>query len=172
MFYPRGAVPNGALRNPQAIAYLPRPDKHADETIAFGRLPERNDRQSNNITVGFILKRTAVGHAVHLKSVPQFPKAMGRAVMEKERLIVTVIGEDRKGIVARISTFLYESGINILDINQKIMESYFVMAMLVDMKESNIPLEGVRTGLEKIGKEMGVLVQIQHENIFKMMHRV
>jgi len=118
------------------------------------------------------LKRTADGHAVHLKSVPHFPKAMGRAVMEKERLIVTVIGEDRKGIVAGISTFLYESGINILDINQKIMESYFVMAMLVDMKESSIPLEGVRTGLEKIGKELGVLVQIQHENIFKMMHRV
>jgi len=92
--------------------------------------------------------------------------------MVKEHLIVTVIGEDKKGIVAKIATFLYESNINIEDINQKIMESYFVMSMLVDMKESNIPLENVRTGLEEIGRELGVLVQIQHENIFKMMHRV
>jgi ACT domain-containing protein len=92
--------------------------------------------------------------------------------MVKEHLIVTVIGEDKKGIVAKVSTFLYESNINILDISQKIMESYFVMAMLVDMKDSTIPLEGVRSGLERIGKDLGVLVQIQHENIFKMMHRV
>jgi ACT domain-containing protein len=92
--------------------------------------------------------------------------------MDKEHLIVTVIGEDKKGIVAKVSTFLYESHINILDISQKIMESYFVMAMLVDMKDSTIPLESVRTGLERIGGELGVLVQIQHENIFKTMHRV
>jgi len=92
--------------------------------------------------------------------------------MEKEYLIVTVIGEDRKGIVAKIATFLYESNINVEDINQKIMESYFVMTMLVDMKESNIRLENVRNGLEKIGRELGILIQIQHENIFKMMHRV
>ena len=92
--------------------------------------------------------------------------------MDKEHLIVTVIGEDKKGIVAKVSTFLYESNINILDISQKIMESYFVMAMLVDMKDSTIPLESVRTGLERIGGELGVLVQIQHENIFKTMHRV
>jgi len=97
---------------------------------------------------------------------------MGGIIMVKEHLIVTVIGEDKKGIVAKVSTFLYESNINILDISQKIMESYFVMAMLVDMKESAIPLEGVRTGLERIGKELGVLVQIQHEDIFKTMHRV
>jgi len=92
--------------------------------------------------------------------------------MEKEHLFVTVIGEDRKGIVANISSFLYDSNINIEDINQKIMESYFVMTMLVDMKDSKIPLETVRAGLENIGKELGVLIQIQHENIFKMMHRV
>jgi ACT domain-containing protein len=92
--------------------------------------------------------------------------------MDKEHLIVTVIGEDKKGIVAKIATFLYESDINIEDINQKIMKSYFVMTMLVDMKESSLPLEKVRSGLEEIGRELGVLVQIQHENIFKMMHRV
>jgi ACT domain-containing protein len=92
--------------------------------------------------------------------------------MEKELLFITVIGEDRKGIVAKISMLLYECNINIEDINQKIMDSYFVMIMLVDMKESKQSLEKVREGLEKIGEELGLRIQIQHENIFKMMHRV
>ena len=92
--------------------------------------------------------------------------------MEKELLFITVIGEDKKGIVAKISTLLYECNINIEDINQRIMGSYFVMMMLVDMKESKHSLEDVRAELEKIGEELALKIQIQHENIFKMMHRV
>ena len=92
--------------------------------------------------------------------------------MEKELLFITVIGEDKKGIVARISSLLYECDINIEDINQKIMGSYFVMTMLVNMKESKYSLEKVREELEKIGEELLLKVQIQHENIFKMMHRI
>ena len=92
--------------------------------------------------------------------------------MEKEQLFITVIGEDRKGIVAKISTLLYECDINIEDINQKIMDSYFVMIMLVDMKESKQSLEKVREELEKLGDALRVKIQIQHEDIFKMMHRV
>ncbi|MFZ5572313.1 MAG: ACT domain-containing protein [Thermodesulfobacteriota bacterium] len=92
--------------------------------------------------------------------------------MEKELLFITVIGHDRKGIVAKISTLLYQSDINIEDINQKIMGTYFVMIMLVDMKSSRQSLEDVRKGLEQIGAELGLNIQIQHENIFKMMHRV
>lgn len=92
--------------------------------------------------------------------------------MEKEQLFITVIGEDKKGIVAKISALLYECDINIEDINQKIMDSYFVMIMLVDMKQSKQSLEKVREELEKIGDALRVKIQIQHENIFKMMHRV
>ncbi|MFC1839762.1 ACT domain-containing protein [Thermodesulfobacteriota bacterium] len=92
--------------------------------------------------------------------------------MEKELLFITVVGEDKKGIVAKISNLLYECDINIEDINQKIMGSYFVMTMLVDMKESKYSLEKVREELEKIGEELRLKVQIQHENIFKMMHRI
>ena len=90
----------------------------------------------------------------------------------KELLFITVIGQDRKGIVAKISNLLYQYDINIEDISQKIMGSYFVMTTLVDMKDSTKPLEEVRAGLEKIGQELGIQIQIQHENIFKMMHRI
>lgn len=92
--------------------------------------------------------------------------------MEKESLFITVIGEDKKGIVAKISMLLFECDINIEDINQRIMGNFFVMIMLVDMKGSRYSLEKVREELEKIGEELKLKIQIQHENIFKMMHRV
>lgn len=92
--------------------------------------------------------------------------------MEKELLFITVIGQDRKGIVAKISDYLYKNDINIEDISQKIMGTYFVMIMLVDMKESKSDMGDVRKALEDIGTDLGMHIQIQHENIFKMMHRV
>ena len=92
--------------------------------------------------------------------------------MERELLFITVIGEDKKGIVARISMFLYECGINIEDINQRIMDRYFVMTMLVDVKDSKEGMKEIRERLEEIGRELQLEIQIQHEKIFKMMHRV
>jgi ACT domain-containing protein len=92
--------------------------------------------------------------------------------MERELLFITVIGEDKKGIVARISMLLYECGINIEDINQRIMDRYFVMTMLVDMKDSKESMKEIRERLEEIGRELQLEIQIQHEKIFKMMHRV
>jgi len=92
--------------------------------------------------------------------------------MEKEHLFITVIGEDKKGIVAKISMLMYENDINIEDISQKIMGNYFVMIMLVDMQDSRQSLEKVREQLDKIGEELKIKIQLQHENIFKMMHRV
>ncbi|MCD4716011.1 MAG: ACT domain-containing protein [Desulfobacterales bacterium] len=92
--------------------------------------------------------------------------------MERELLFITVIGEDKKGIVARISMLLYECGINIEDINQRIMDRYFVMTMLVDMKDSKEGMKEIRERLEGIGRELQLEIQIQHEKIFNMMHRV
>jgi len=94
-------------------------------------------------------------------------------VMKKELLFITVIGTDKKGIVAKISNFLFRKDINIEDINQRIMgDGYFVMTMLVDIKDTTISMDKITKELEKIGKSLEVKVQLQHENIFKMMHRV
>jgi len=92
--------------------------------------------------------------------------------MEKERLFISVIGRDRKGIVARISDLLYRSDVNIEDISQKIMEGHFVMIMLIDFAEASCTLDELRAGLSAIAEELGLVIQVQHENIFKMMHRV
>lgn len=92
--------------------------------------------------------------------------------MKKELSFITVIGKDRKGIVAKISGLLYRNGINIEDISQKVMEGVFVMTMLVDMSGYRKPLSALASKLDAIGASMGLKIQVQHENIFKMMHRV
>jgi len=92
--------------------------------------------------------------------------------MKKELSFITVIGKDKKGIVAKVSNLLYKNNINIEDINQKVMEGLFVMTMLVDVSGYKYPLQKLNSLLEKTGKQMGLRIQLQHENIFKMMHRV
>jgi len=92
--------------------------------------------------------------------------------MKKELSFITVIGKDQKGIVAKISNLLYKNSINIEDISQKVMEGFFVMAMLVEMSGYKKPQSKITAELDKIGKQMGLKIQIQHENIFKKMHRV
>ena len=90
----------------------------------------------------------------------------------KEYSFVTVLGRDQKGIVAKISTLLFQHNINIEDIAQKVMHGHFVMIMMVDFKDSPSDLEDVKAGLDKIAKEIGLDIQIQHEALFKSMHRI
>ncbi|MCX7927381.1 MAG: ACT domain-containing protein [Candidatus Omnitrophica bacterium] len=93
--------------------------------------------------------------------------------MDKKRLsFITVIGKDKKGIVARIANLLYRNNINIEDISQKIMEGFFVMAMLVDMADCKKDRAVFAKELKNLGEKMGLTVQIQDEEIFKRMHRI
>ncbi len=92
--------------------------------------------------------------------------------MKKELSFITVIGLDQKGIVATISTLLHKSDVNIEDIAQKIMEKHFVMTMLIDVSDMKISMDSLRAELDQIGERLKLKIQVQHENIFKMMHRV
>lgn len=88
------------------------------------------------------------------------------------KAVITVVGKDRTGIIARVSSYLAEKKVNILDISQTIMQDLFTMIMLVDTKESEIPVENLSTDLKEIGKELSVTINIQHEDLFTSMHRV
>jgi len=88
------------------------------------------------------------------------------------RAIITVIGTDTMGIIAKISSFLADNHINILDISQTIMQDLFTMIMLVDLEKSDIKFDDTTDNLDKIAAEIGVTIRIQHEDIFNSMHRI
>jgi ACT domain-containing protein len=86
--------------------------------------------------------------------------------------IVTVVGTDRVGIIARVSAFLAERNINIEDISQTILSGNFVMMMMVDLSSSTRALEAVKQELSKMGEEMNVSISVMHERVFSAMHRI
>ena len=86
--------------------------------------------------------------------------------------IITVLGKDRVGIIAKVCEFLSKKNINILDISQTIINGYFNMMMIVDMSNATDSMEIVADGLAEVGKELGVVATMQHEDIFNCMHRI
>ena len=86
--------------------------------------------------------------------------------------IVTVTGKDKVGIIARISNIMAKANVNIIDVSQRIMEAYFVMTMACDITEATADMDKLHKQLAKLGKDMDLNITFQHENIFKMMHRV
>jgi ACT domain-containing protein len=90
----------------------------------------------------------------------------------KSKAILTVLGQDRVGIVYGISKELSENSVNIEDISQTIMQDYFTMIMLVTIDESLISIGNLQKKLDSIGDELGVKITIQQEDIFRFMHRI
>lgn len=89
-----------------------------------------------------------------------------------ERTIITVVGRNRTGILARISTFLSENDIDILDITQTIRQDFFYMMMIVDIENMPLSFPEFSTQIQAAGEEVGVQVKSQKEEIFNKMHRI
>ncbi len=88
------------------------------------------------------------------------------------KVVITIIGQDRVGIVAMVSTTLAVNNVNILDINQNIVNGFFNMVMIADMSGAAISLKELQQLLKEKGQEMGLEIKVQHEDIFKTMHRI
>ncbi len=88
------------------------------------------------------------------------------------KTIITVVGRDTVGIIAKVCTYLANNRINILDISQTIVQGYFNMMMIVDMNDAGKPFSDIADELIQIGEEIGVVIRCQREDIFKSMHRV
>jgi ACT domain-containing protein len=86
--------------------------------------------------------------------------------------IITVVGADKVGIIARVSVFFAERNINIEDINQTILSGNFVMMMMVDLAGSSKPLEEIKEELARMGQDLGVSISVMHEQVFSAMHRI
>ncbi len=88
------------------------------------------------------------------------------------RAIVTVIGKDQVGIIARVCALLSQQGVNVLDISQTVLQEYFTMIMLVDASQSKVPFAQLVKLLEEEGKGQGLSIHVQREDIFNAMHRI
>jgi ACT domain-containing protein len=88
------------------------------------------------------------------------------------KAVISVLGKDRVGIIARVSGYLADQQVNILDISQTILQDYFVMIMLVEPLSENPDLPALATRLREVGEELGVQINLQHEAVFTAMHRV
>ena len=89
-----------------------------------------------------------------------------------KKAVITVVGKDTVGILAKTCTYLAENGINILDISQTVVQDYFNMMMIADTARSTTPFADLVGGLDAIGKELGLQVKCQKSEIFEKMHRI
>ena len=88
------------------------------------------------------------------------------------KVVITIVGRDRVGIIAMVSAILAENNINILNINQNIVDGFFNMVMLADMSEAKANLAEIQTLFKVKAEETGLDMKVQHEDIFRIMHRV
>lgn len=86
--------------------------------------------------------------------------------------IITVVGTDQVGIIAKISSFLSSHTVNIIDITQTILSGNFVMMMMVDLTNSDISIQDNKKELASLGDELGVSINMMHEQVFSAMHRI
>ncbi len=89
-----------------------------------------------------------------------------------KKSIITVVGKDTVGIIAKVCTYLAETQINILDISQTIVQDYFNMMMIVDMTNTTKQFQDVNKELAELGESIGVIIKCQREDIFNQMHRI
>ena len=91
---------------------------------------------------------------------------------KSNRVIVTVIGADTVGIIAKVSAELAAANANIIDISQTTVREFFAMIMLADIANASVPFDELKRRLNAKGEEMGLRIDAQHEDVFKFMHRV
>ena len=89
-----------------------------------------------------------------------------------DKTIITVVGKDTVGIIAKVCTYLAENGVNILDISQTIVSGYFNMMMITDISGATKSFAAISDEMEKLGEEIGVVIKCQREEIFEKMHRI
>ena len=89
-----------------------------------------------------------------------------------KKTIITVVGKDSVGIIAKVCTYLSEKQVNVLDISQTIVQGYFNMMMIADINSSKKEFKEISADLEKLGEEIGCIIKVQLEDIFNSMHRL
>lgn len=98
--------------------------------------------------------------------------ALLRKLLAMKKSIITVVGKDRVGIIARVCTYLAQNNVNVLDISQTIVDGFFNMMMIADTNSASIEFLSLSEGLEELGRGMGCIIKLQREDIFNQMQRI
>ncbi|MBQ2667981.1 MAG: ACT domain-containing protein [Clostridia bacterium] len=88
------------------------------------------------------------------------------------KAVITVIGKDMVGILAKVSAICADKGANILEVTQSIMQDMFAMIMMIDISGTSVPFSALSDELEALGSELGLKVHVMHEDVFNSMHRI
>lgn len=88
------------------------------------------------------------------------------------QVVLTIVGKDKVGIIAKVSATLAECNMNIININQNIMQDFFNMVLIADMRKANVTLKEAKDKFTALGEEIGVEIRLQSEEIFTAMHRI
>ena len=88
------------------------------------------------------------------------------------KAVVTVVGHDAKGIIAKVSLACAEMGANIVEISQSVLEEYFAMIMVIDVSDISVPFTDMVDNMTKLGEQNGLDIRTMHESIFNSMHRI
>ncbi|QPM67265.1 ACT domain-containing protein [Atribacter laminatus] len=91
---------------------------------------------------------------------------------QQDKVVITVVGKDRVGIIAAVTSLLAENQVNIEDITQKVLDKYFTMILIGDISQSVVPLADLKKCLIQKGEEIGVQIFLQHTSVFQAMHRI
>ena len=88
------------------------------------------------------------------------------------KAVITVIGRDMVGILAKVSTVCAEHDINVIEVTQSVMQDLFAMIMLTDISHMSVDFSTLVDQMEQLGKELGLSIHVMHEDIFNSMHRI
>lgn len=88
------------------------------------------------------------------------------------RIVVTVVGKDKVGIIAKVTNILANNQVNVLNINQNIMDGFFNMVLIADMTDSKVGIKTLKEQLDKLSEEIGLEIRVQSEDIFTAMHQI
>ena len=88
------------------------------------------------------------------------------------RIVVTVVGQDKVGIIAKVTNILANNQVNVLNINQNIMDGFFNMVLIADMTDSKMSIKALKEKLDRLSEEIGLEIRVQSEDIFTAMHQI
>lgn len=129
--------------------------------------------KAGHFAIYFIRIRFALDTRVYLMdNEGENNQSAGKDRFTPMKAVITVIGKDMVGILAKVSTICADKGVNVIEVTQSIMQDMFAMIMMVDISGSTVPFSALTDEFEVLGEQLGLKIHVMHEDVFNSMHRI